>query len=323
MSDLPLIPDYLARAKVITDALDRLYIPLRASEEALTMLRESVYMSSPGQSQWNMCLTGPSGAGKTYMLDRFQLEMKQRLCPDDPNAIPVLIVKTPEDPTLDRMVDQVLIACQDEFAGMGRYRDKMARLPLALELRRVIIILFDEFHHLFDGKTPRQHRLAAQWLKALHNLLRWPIGLVGLESILEYVESSTELKRRFKRKKSLPFYSLADDFDLSELNAMLSQIAKLVPQAPTATIDTRHMMQRIWLGSLGSPDTIFWLAKNAVIVAFRQGSDRVSLDHWSGAFKELQSDASRLTPVINPFELSASEVSKQVARVLDSLPPRR
>ena len=101
MSDLPLIPDYLARAKVITDALDRLYIPLRASEEALTMLRESVYMSSPGQSQWNMCLTGPSGAGKTYMLDRFQLEMKQRLCPDDPNAIPVLIVKTPEDPTLE------------------------------------------------------------------------------------------------------------------------------------------------------------------------------------------------------------------------------
>lgn len=323
MSEQPADRDYLTRAKKITDALDRMYVPLPASEEALTLLRESMLMSTPGLPQWNICLIGPSGAGKSYLIARFEEEMRQRFCAEFPDAIPVLIVETPEDPTLDRMADQVLIACQDEFAGMGRFRDKMARLPLALELRRVGFIFFDEFHHIFDGKTPRQHRLAAQWLKALHNLKRWPIGLVGLEIILDYVKSSPELKRRFQRHKILPFYSLAEKSDVAVLIGMLDRIAALLPQAPDAKLGTDHMLQRVWLGSLGSPDTMFWLAKKAVVVAFREDADQVSLDHWASAFKELQSDASRSMPVVNSFALSASALSQQVVRVLDALPPKR
>lgn len=308
---------YIELAKVITTALDDLYVPLLDHEAAWVMLQESLHMSVPGYPQWNLCLIGPSGTGKSYLVKRLRKEQKRALSPDSQDDIPVLIVDTPENPTLERMVDAVLVACNDPFAGKGNYKEKMARLPLALARRKVRIIIFDEFQQLFDGKTDRQSRIAMQWLKGMDNRKLWPIVLLGLESIKESIAMSDELKRRFMRHKSLKTYSMADEVDISQLNKVLKSISPLVNQANTARLLDRHMLLRLWLASGGVLDYVFKMAKSAVLAAYRADlSGLVSLDHWSEAFVQLQFELKLTNPVINPFGLSAKDVKPQVVRLL-------
>jgi hypothetical protein len=305
---------YIELAKAVTTALDELYVPLLDHEAAWVMLQESLLMSVPGHPQWNLCLIGPSGTGKSYLAKRLRDELNRTLPPGS-DEIPVLIVDTPENPTLERMVDAVLTACNDEFAGKGEYKDKMRRLPLALAKRKVRIIIFDEFQQLFDGKTPKQSRIAAQWLKGLVNRKLVPIVLAGLESIQEAIATSAELKRRFTRYKSLKAYSMAVELDISQLNKVLMSISPLVKQEKTASLRDKHMLLRLWLASGGILDYVFKMAKSAVLAAYRADlKGLVSLDHWSEAFVELQNELEK-TGGINPFDIKLIDVKKHVARL--------
>lgn len=305
---------YIELAKIVTTALDELYVPLLDHEEAWVMLQESLLMSEPGHPQWNLCLIGPSGTGKSYLVKRLRDELNRRLPPGS-DEIPVLIVDTPENPTLERMVDAVLTALNDPFAGKGGFKEKMARLPLALAKRKVRIIIFDEFQQLFDGKTPTQSRIAAQWLKGLDNRTLMPIVLTGLESIQEAIATSAELKRRFMRHKSLKIYSMADALDISQLNKVLMSISHLFKQDRTASLRDNHMLLRVWLASGGTLDYVFKMAKSAVLAAYRADLKGVgSLDHWSEAFVQLQNELKK-TGGINPFDMKISDVKKHVARL--------
>lgn len=312
--------EYLALAKEVTTALDELYVPLLDSEAALRMLRESVYMSEPGHPQWNMCLVGPSGTGKSFIIKQLRAELTEQFRSDDPDQIPVLVVETPVDPTLERMADRVLEACKDPFSGKGSYKEKMPRAYDALARRKVRIIFFDEFQNLFDGKTARQYRLANQWLKGLDNRKSWPIALTGLENVKDFVASSSELQRRFLRHKNLKPYSLGCELEIAQLDLVLRHISPLIKQARTARLDSDHMLQRIWLASWGILDYLFRMAKSAVMAAFREDlRGEVSRSHWSTAFVELVGEMTISGPVANPFDLGVAEVQKLVVKRLEMM----
>lgn len=320
MMPLPQIPEmyeYMRLARKVTDALDNLYIPLIGHEDAMRMLRESVYMSVPGQPQWNMCLMGSSGTGKTFLIKRFKQEFGRQILPDRPNDIPILVVNTPSNPILKNMSTAILQACKDPFAHMGTEKTQTARIPEAISRLGVCLMVFEEFQNLFKKTDKSLQGKAAQWLKEIENMNMCPIALTGLESITEFVLGSDELNRRFLRNKILGQLSMTDDLSVGQLIQVLESISPLIDQANDAKLDSDHMLARIWLSSAGTMDIIFKMSKSAVLAAFRENlNGRVALRHWSEAFVELSKDPKYVLPRINYFDLEQSKVMEAVARML-------
>ncbi len=244
-----------------------------------------------------LLITGQTGAGKTTLIEFYRSHF-----PDhnetDRTIIPVLVVTTPESPTVKSLAEAILIALGDPAATSGTAENKTRRIFKYLKECRVQLIIVDEFQHFYDSKKVSQAKKVTDWLKNLFNIASVPVVLVGLPRSVMVIRMNPQLKRRFSSPFYLKPFGFTTKEEIRDFRGVLKVINKDLP-LDSPELHELNLAKRFFYASCGLFDYIAKIIDRAVLIAGEQKQSKLTLKHFSEAFlDEVWRDAPK---ELNPF----------------------
>ena len=146
-------------------------------------------------------LLGTSGVGKTSVVDHYS-KLYAPYETETETRRPVLKVTLQPDARPKGIAADILLALGDPAWSSGTVQTLTNRAVRLLSRCGVQLIVFDEFHHLFDLERARVMTKAAQWLKVLIVNTRIPVVVCGMPEA-EHVLRAEHTERRFKERLTL------------------------------------------------------------------------------------------------------------------------
>ena len=278
-----------------------------------TVARFDEMLKDLGDDVEGQCLVIPaaSGAGKSHLLARLQLRPALVPFRDEFGPVrPLVYIKAPSPCTLKTLGLALYLAMTEkELSANLKEHDIWTRVRHQMHAQLVSIIMIDEFHHAFRGRTGDERRTLVETLKNLvipdpEDPLRppgaelRPVSLVlsGMPWLKRVLKEDFQLLRRcvFKPikplghseacvKKATKFLSLAE--------------ARLGFPAPCG-LSEHDMVQRMLKASNGYTGRMMHLVKKAAFRAIQSGKPSIGqVDHLGFVFEEIF----ELGPRRNPF----------------------
>ncbi|WP_440216645.1 TniB family NTP-binding protein [Chromobacterium piscinae] len=191
-------------------------------ETAIERLRHAHQLSREGAAARNLLLVGPSGIGKTTVLEAFCTEFPAVQTAEYLHC-PILYVRVPATPTIRNLAEEMLIALGAGIQMRGSSTEKTSQLKILLRNCRTEFLILDEFHHfLKQGK--RSVEDVTEWLKTLIDAIQIPVVLAGLPQAEEILQANEQLRRRFAAHISLTPFSLDSDEDKELFRSVLHAV---------------------------------------------------------------------------------------------------
>ena len=167
-------------------------------------------------------LLGTSGVGKTSVVDHyFKLHLPFET--ETETRRPVLKVTLQPDARPKGIAADLLLALGDPAWSSGTVQSLTSRAVKLLARCGVELIVFDEFHHLFDMERARVMTKAAQWLKVLIVNTRIPVVVCGMPEA-EHVLRAQHTERRFKERLTLRCFTWRTPAGRKEFCGMLKRL---------------------------------------------------------------------------------------------------
>ena len=209
---------------------------------------------------------GATSKGKTMIAEKFLRQHPQRSSVDgEQEAIPVLAVQMPAEPTPARLFASLMIAMGKPSGGFGRAEQKEA---FALEIMRKVqtrLIIIDELHNLLGASARRQRELL-NLLRYIGNELR---ACLGTRDAYLAIRSDDQLENRFHP------YLLPRWNDDEELGRLLSSFETTLPLREPSHLGAPEMWSLILRRSEGTIGEIANLLTEAASVALLSGRERI------------------------------------------------
>lgn len=302
--------------------MDRAQIDLKAlfvltpyHKAAATQLQWAITRYMRLGHHTGIVLTGPSGSGKTTTILQLQTWANEIYPPSASGRSPILSVLTPAKADPASFTSAILAAGGDRFAWRDmKFSQREGRMHDMVQELKPLALVFEEFQHLFEGKTDREIRIATQVMKNMANALQIPTFLTGVESIMEFVLTSPELKQRFQRVVKLPKYLQRDAKILRSFRMLVREIANIVPFEAGVSATDDVTMLRFLLASNGVIRTLIDLCLDACANADALEDHFVGLPNLAEAYENILPDDGGME---NPFLLEADRVRKLASRLLD------
>lgn len=299
--------------------LHELYIPLPHQDRAFRQLQRCIERREALDRNSGLVIVGEAGTGKTYTLNRFERWARAHYPEYAERDSLILRIETPEEADPKYLATAILDALGDPFAiAGGTSRTLNMRVRRLLTEADFRAMAFDEFNHLFDGKTPRQAQIVTQMIKNYFNSIGIPIILLGLEGVAQFVAQSKELGQRFQRICTLPLYSLDNEDELRIFRGLLSEIGRVVPFAFDPTAD-EHLL-RMLLATDGAVRNVIEVCLSACEEADDAGVERVTLDHLATVFDH---NVLRQWLTLNPFDAEVTILRNEATKILQQHKQRR
>lgn len=295
---------------------DTLYIETPRHKAINTALEESLRMMTrtSGSDMRHLLITGDSGMGKSLTLKRFMDRANGKAQQASPDALPVIYVNTPEDATPKAMSTAMLESLNDLFPGKAPHHKQMIRVRELMDELGIRMVIFDEFQHLFEGRSHGAAKTATQFVKNLANTFGRPIVLAGMPSIERFVQGSAELRRRFSTRLRIGRYRLKAT-DHQQFRDFLTAAEAALPLPSEEPLTSARMRLAFYCISGGIPDYIVKPLKLALSRALDRGQTTLRVtDIVDAASSLLDPDGQ----VINPFEQEVPQL-RRVIRMFRSL----
>ena len=218
-------------------------------------------------------LYGDSGTGKTMIVRHFF----EKFAPkenedDDADEIPVLLVETPTEPKEKLLYDKIMDTLGVPYKKNEDILEKEKNVEYYVNMLRIRMLIFDEFHNVLNGTAIQQKRVLAA-VKSLTNRLWIPIVLVGTKDVLIAVETDEEVKRRFDPYKLEP-WSLDKEF----LKLLRTIEATLPLKLPSYMWKNRGLANWLLEKTDGIMSEIVHLIKLGAREAILSGEERITLE---------------------------------------------
>ncbi len=231
-----------------------------------------------------LLITGQTGSGKTTLIEYYRSFFpRQNL--EDRTVTPVLIVTTPESPTVKSLAEAILIALGDPVASRGTAEEKTRRINHYLKECRIELLVIDEFQHFLDSGKTKQARKVTDWLKNLFNISNVPVVLVGLPRAAMVVRMNPQLQRRFSAPYYLKPFSFEKGKDQLEFRGVLRTIHGSLP-LPCPELHEANLAHRFFIASCGLFDYLAKIIDRAVQIAGEEGHKELTQQHFARAFKD-------------------------------------
>ncbi len=228
--------------------------------------------------------TGQTGSGKTTLVEYYQ-SFFPSYQESDRTVIPILVVNTPESPTVKILAEAFLLALGDPAASSGTAENKTRRIYRYLKECRVELIFIDEFQHFYDSKKVSQARKVTDWLKNLFNISAIPVVLVGLPRSEMVIRMNPQLKRRFSSPFYLKPFGFTTEHEIKEFRGILKKIHEILP-LKCPELHEANMARRFYFASCGLIDYISKIVDRAVLFAGEHGHDALTLCHFAHGFEQ-------------------------------------
>lgn len=247
-----------------------------------------------------LLLVAQTGSGKTTALIYYASRFPREMCGGVRQTI-VLLVTTPEHPTVKSLAEAILVALGDPAAEKGSTQTKTRRILYFLERCGVQLLLIDEFQHFSEGRRVAESRRVTDWLKNLFNFACIPVVLCGLPRSIAVVNGNPQLRRRF----SSPLYLAPFRFDTKEerriFRGVLLQIHKAMP-VECPPLHAGGLSRRFYYASCGLFDYVVKIVDRAVSMLKASGQRAITQEMFAVAFREaVWRDA---PDALNPFVAS-------------------
>jgi hypothetical protein len=230
--------------KAYTDALERI-----TRFMALKDLRKDAVA---------LVLLGPSGSGKSYLLEHIQA-LDPTYETDEGIYMPIVYVSVPSEPTIKNLAQEML-GVLDPHDRPTQYTEAQItmRIVTLLDECECDVIIFDEFQHFFDRTTEKVWHKAADWFKRLievrkkKNKTKRLLVVAGIDYGLNVIRSNKQLQRRFKGILKLPCFSWRNTTQRVEFIACLQAFAQATENFMTLPdLETEENQYRFYCATGG------------------------------------------------------------------------
>ena len=282
----------------------------REAVELLGRCHQSVHSS--GEPACG-ALLGASGVGKTSVVNHYC-----RLHPAAENETatqqPVLKVTLQPDARPKGIAADLLLALGDPAWSSGTVQTLTNRAVKLLQRCRVELIVFDEFHHLFDMDRSRVMTKAAQWLKVLIVNTGIPVVVCGMPEA-EHVLRAEHTERRFKERLTLRCFTWRTTTGRREFCGMLKKLDATLPLTADSGLADPDLAGRFYLACRGIPDYLMTLVRGGLAEAVGRESEIVEMADLARVYEVKLAQQRVLLEQPNPF------IGKLDRGALDSVQP--
>lgn len=244
---------------------------------------------------------GQTGSGKSTLL-HFYADKFPRSTGGETAKIPVLVVETPESPSVKDLAEAMLRALGDPAAAKGKTSQQTERIINFCKQCGVELVLLDEFQHFFDGTRVAEARKVSDWLKLLMNNIGRPFVLFGLPRAIQVVNINPQLRRRFAAPYYLEPFAFTTEADMREFRAVLKLLQMKLPMG-SVSISEANMARRFYFASHGLFDYIVKVIDDAASRGGSGSNGMLTMADYALAFKRVVWSAA--PDQLNPFIESA------------------
>ncbi|MDP5133192.1 MAG: TniB family NTP-binding protein [Paraglaciecola sp.] len=252
-----------------------------------------------------MLITGPSGVGKTSIIEKY-LKDHQRRHLYEATEIPVLNVTLSEIKTTVSMYQQIL-----HDLGHPRPFDSNSELELRVQIKKLVVnckvemIIIDEFQQLIEKKTQAILSDTANSLKRLILDIKIPVILVGMPYSSVILDTNSQLSSRFELRHCIHPFRMSTTKERTAYISFLNLLEKQMSLPEQSHLNTDDIAKRLYFYCKGS----FRPLKNLLNIAFYQA---LMNDETKITLTRLAATAAYINPKLdkrtNPFLIDAANI---------------
>jgi len=244
-----------------------------------------------------LLLVAQTGSGKTTALEYYSAKF-DRTVVDETIKVPVLLVETPESPSVKDLAEAILHALGDPAAAKGTAANKTQRIVMFFKECGVELLLVDEFQHFFDGTRVTESKRVSDWLKALINKVGIPVVLAGLPRAIQVVNLNPQLRRRFATPYYMEPFAFTTNHERLEFRGVLKSMQARLPNG-SVDISEANMARRFYFASHGLFDYVVKIIDDAGSRGGTGPGGMLTMADYARAFKTVVWSA--VPDQLNPF----------------------
>ena len=233
-----------------------LYHPM--VKHALELIGEAHRNQGRKHPRKGVMLVGPSRAGKTKTIELYRQKYPDDVVDGKPRRR-VIVLSFPSTVSTSGVMSDLLRDMGDPIPERGSVAERIDRFRNLLKALGVEVLIFDEAHHLVEGRADTVALEISRWLKGLMDRYDLAIVLAGTESVRRATSLNDEVTNRFFAPHTLQQFGDATAakptgstvIQLGALRVALHAIAKHFSVTRSVDLDTTVMAQRFNLACDG------------------------------------------------------------------------
>ncbi|MHA7062888.1 TniB family NTP-binding protein [Azospirillum argentinense] len=206
------------------ERIGALFAETTQTRRAFARIRDLHRLGRNGHEAKCMLLMGPTGAGKSHTVRRY--EALHPMAEGDLGVIrhPVVVVRVPPRCTLRSLAAATLLKLADADPASGSEPELTERVFHHLRAQNVELLIFDEAQHLISKRDDSVAYEAADWLKCLLDENICPLLLEGQTSTARVVTTNPQFRRRMMAVAYLDPFDWRNAEEQLEFRAILDLI---------------------------------------------------------------------------------------------------
>jgi len=239
-------------------------------------------------------IVGDGGTGKSFILDRIHQQYAPIETPVS-RIVPLISIELRERPSVSSLMLHMLYQLGQDLELL-HYRnndDLEDALVAAMVTSKTLAVMFDEAQHLWISNTRKKDRAAGQvgdFLKRLYRHVGAAYIFAGTPGLGEVADRECQSNTRWSGRLTLKNF----EYDIDFLG-LVDALDELAPMPQKAGLKDPLIAAPLHLATQGNFRLLKRLLAEAVLIAARERSERITLSHLSDAHFNIFCDIS------NPF----------------------
>lgn len=257
------------------------FIDIPQSVRALKRIQEVYKASLLSKKGKGIAILGPSGVGKTAVLDQYARTFVPRT--HKPDAIPILVVEVPSSPSPKSLGAAILTAMGDKYADRGSAEEKLKRIVVLLKGLHTEVLILDESQHFVERRRSPNGE-TTDWLKILLNASKVAVVMAGLKTT-EQLFSNEQFRRRFSATFYYNRFNINESASAKNFAELLVSFHKMLPVAALEFWGAEVLL-RFHHASYGLIDYLIKIIDRAVCLVHEGDFKEIDLFVLEQAFRD-------------------------------------
>lgn len=232
-----------------------------------------------------LLILGDSRVGKSCPAEDFIDEQSQ--AQSDVSTRSVLYVLMPAKVTILSLIEQILFALRDPLWERGSLGTKTKRLYGLIDRLKVVMIIFDEFQHLWRSAKPGGQRAGevADWLKNLTVHRQLAIVGIGLPELRAHLIRHEQLSNRFGSPIVIPTFDWMDEQSRGLFKGVLLAFESELMSIEMPSTEDADVAFRFFLACAGRVGLLVKILDRAVKTCIENNSLKIRMADLQAAFE--------------------------------------
>ncbi|NRP10112.1 MULTISPECIES: TniB family NTP-binding protein [unclassified Marinobacterium] len=261
-----------------------------------------------------MLLLGPSGVGKTRILENYTktyLDKQSDLETKTLTKKPILSIRIPASPTPKAIIEKLLTAAGHPFVTSSTQSVLENRLSAVIKNQHVSLIIFDEFQHMLRAQAQKSTRAVLNFIKVLMDENQIAIVMSGTPESLGSIREHEELYQRFTHEHiTLRPFKLGSREEISIFSSYLSVCEHILNDLGVNSISltSEINLARIYLATDGKPRLI----NRLIVKAIQRAPNKENLTLIDFALANTNPPLNPKLGKFNPFQAQSEALKKRL-----------